>query len=222
MKTRALLTVYSALIIISETNCFYIQNTSFHERFERQAVILRKLQNLHEHDPRMSTQTTSWSEILADILVAELFSYEKLDINTKVDQKSGNTSEIPHKTGVLVKAVSNVLEIYKTYVFDKWRSDYNIRVNVTTHVDENKVEKHVREVNNNPNDDVEIIGPVYHGKLKNETLKDDGSQECEEGFTKDGDGKCIEIKHSKFVMAIPWQCPKGYRADWLGYCRESL
>ncbi|XP_045767491.1 uncharacterized protein LOC123868875 [Maniola jurtina] len=216
--------LYSALVIISETNCFYIENTSYHEDFERQAVILRKLQNLQERDSRNATQTTSWSEILADVLVKEIFSYKTVDVDKKFTNKPPEKS-----TSVLVKTVSHVLEMYKTYVFDKLRSDYsNIRVNIE-HTNEtigkNRIEKSVPEFTNtsNPKEDVELIEPKYHGKLKeNGTLGDDSVSDCGEGFKRDEDGNCAEAKHSKFILSIPRQCPIGYRRDWLGYCRESL
>ncbi|XP_034828532.1 uncharacterized protein [Maniola hyperantus] len=216
--------LYSALIFISETNCFYIENTSYREDFERQAVILRKLQNLHERDSRNATQTTSWSEILADVLVKELFSYKTVDDDKKLANK------LPEKsTSMLVKAVSHVLEMYKTYVFDKLRNDYSkTRVNIENSneiIGKNIIEKSVPEFSNasNPKEDVELIEPKYHGKLQeNGTLEDDGASDCGEGFKRDEDGNCVEAKHSKFILSIPRQCPIGYRRDWLGYCRESL
>ncbi|CAH2266885.1 uncharacterized protein LOC120626902 [Pararge aegeria] len=215
------LTLYCALIIISDTNCFYVQNTSDHKDFDRQAVILRKLQNLQERDSRNSTQTTTWSEILADVLVKEMFSYKKVDTIKHISKPPEET------TSFLVKAVSRVLEAYKIYVFDKMRSNYSeTKVNKGTDDTTSKIGiiKNETEAMSNPNDDVEIIEPKYHGKLQgNGSLEfPDSVSDCGDGLIRDEDGNCVEPKHSKFVLSVPWQCPIGYRPDWLGYCRVSL
>lgn len=44
---------------------------------------------------------------------------------------------------------------------------------------------------------------------------------CAEGFVKSDGGDCVK-NASRLILAIPNQCPLGYRKDWLGYCRKTF
>ncbi|CAH2085204.1 unnamed protein product [Euphydryas editha] len=218
------------IFIISETNSLYINDTSFHKDAEENRVLLRKLQNLQEHDSRNASQTPSWSEILADILVKRIFPFHKTNNETE------RLTAFEDEKNILVSCFSFVLKVYKRYLYDKLNHDRDTstdiintksKVNTSdTNSDSkpnNEIEVAYPEIIDNPNDDVEIIEPKYHGKLCDNCKGDNEieSSACEEGLIRDANGICVS-KSSKFILSIPSQCPIGYKRDWLGYCRITL
>lgn len=217
------------LFIISETNSLYINDNSFHKDVEEKRILLRKLQNLQEHDARNASQTPSWSEILADILVKRIFPFHK------TNNETARLTTFEDEKNVLVRSFSFVLKVYKKYLYDKLHHNHDtvtdtnntkIQVNNSDANTDNKqkdVEVIYPEIIDSLNDDVEIIEPKYHGKLCDNCKEDTDieSTDCKEGLIRDANGICIP-KSSKFILSIPFQCPIGYKRDWLGYCRQKL
>ncbi|XP_047531775.1 uncharacterized protein LOC125067302 [Vanessa atalanta] len=202
------------IFIINETKSFYVDNTSFHKDVERKMVLLRKLQNLQEYDSRNVAQTPSWNEILADVLVKRIFPFHKQNNETE------NITNVDDEKSIWVGCISFALKIYKNYLYDKLRYDGDTRNDAAVEIPES-----VNDTSDNPNDDVEILEPAYHGKLCDncdiKTEIESNIGDCGEGSVKDADGNCTS-KSSQFILSIPSQCPVGYRRDWLGYCRVLL
>ncbi|CAH0723512.1 unnamed protein product, partial [Brenthis ino] len=207
--------VLCVLLAISETNSHYITDTRLRIEGKYQSVLLRKLQNFQDYDPRNTTQAPNWSEILADVLVKRIFTFHKTSNETE-----HLTSVEDSETSVWVRSVSCILKLFKTYIYDR----------VLGYV-ESKVDKNVSKIKRNiterdPKEEVEIIEPKYHGKLcenctESSEIEADVS-DCGNGLKKDPNGNCVDPKSSKFILSIPSQCPTGYRRDWFGYCRATL
>lgn len=207
--------VLCVLLAISETNSNYITDTRLRNEGKDQSVLLRKLQNFQEYDPRNTTQAPNWSEILADVLVKRIFTF-----HTTSNETENLTSVEDSETSVWVRSVSCILKFFKTYIYDR------VLGYIETKVDKNvsKVKRNITE--SDPNDEIEIIEPKYHGKLcenctESVEIEADLS-DCGNGLKKDPNGNCVDPKSSKFILSIPSQCPTGYRRDWLGYCRATL
>ncbi|CAF4899403.1 unnamed protein product [Pieris macdunnoughi] len=159
----------------------------------------------------MENNTTSWSELFADFVTSNIKVFR---------QKTTENETIPDPTNNSVaKIFSSVFKIFKTYVYDPLKGrkvDVNIQADIHTNLQE---DKRVVKASSNPKEDVEVIEPRYHGKLKTDI---EGASLCLDGFIKDADGNCVEVKPSKFIVSVPKHCPIGYRSDWLGNCRQSF
>ncbi|KAJ0177985.1 hypothetical protein K1T71_006858 [Dendrolimus kikuchii] len=185
-----------------------------------QRTLLRKLQNFHE-----DTKPQTWNEILADVFVnrIKIFS-SKTDENKETDYN------------VLKHLFSQALVFYKKFVYDKIVFRDNVARDKTAifkpEIESNEVphgigiDRDKRTDIKNPGDpkkDIELIEPEYHGKISMDNTTEDpntNKNECPEGFVKNDSG-CVN-ENSKLILAVPGQCPDGYRRDRLGYCRMKF
>lgn len=171
-----------------------------------QRILLRKLQNFQRNDIA-NAETVTWNEILADVLVKNFNIFSKEDELHKNVKKPKNLA---------TKCVSDVLVIYKS-IYDRFKLSDSNQKDQPTNTNQT-TEK-------NPKEDVEIVETV----LKNVNCDDcdeieakesvDRDLKCPDGYEINKDGECEALATSKLVMAVPRQCPIGYRADRLGYCR---
>lgn len=210
-------------LVISETNSYYITGPKFSKDSEEQRVKIPEIQNFQDANPT-NARTQDWSEILAEVVVKRLFSFHR----TNNETENLTSIEAP-ETSIWVRSVSCVLKLFKTYIYDPMFSYVETKVNIHSENNNETVTKFKRNVTeNDPNNDVEIIEPKYHGKLCiEENCTESGEIEinesdCASGFEKDQNGNCVDARSSKFILSIPSQCPTGYRQDWLGYCRPTL
>lgn len=210
-----LIFIYVLIIFHKVESC--LSETTKNYKDLDNSILLRKLQNLQNQNQEENTRVITWSEMLAEVLVnhIKIFTFNNQDYNEVQNDPK------PVSQNIFTKMFSDVLEFYKRYVYDKWI--YKRHVNNVENSDTNK---HPVTDNKSLNDDVEIIEPVYHGKLcKNceEGLTTEiDLKNCPKGYIIDAKGNCADPKSSNFIFSIPFQCPNGYRRDWLGYCRISL
>ncbi|CAH3996052.1 unnamed protein product [Pieris brassicae] len=158
----------------------------------------------------MENNTTSWSTLFADFVTSNIKVFRQ-----KTTENETNT--VPTDNDV-AKIFSSIFKIFKTYVYDQLKGrkvDVNIQADINTDLQE---DKRLVKASSNPKEDVEIIEPQYHGKLKT----DIDASLCLDGFIKDANGNCVEVKPSKFIVSVPYHCPIGYRPDWLGKCRQRF
>lgn len=184
-----------------------------------QKTLLRKLQNFHE-----DTKPQTWSEILADVFVNRIKTFSpEIDENKEAKQN------------VLKNIFSQALVFYKKFIYDKFvfrdngvddKTDIlkpEIETNEVAHKSEIDVRDKRTDITNSgdPKRDIELIEPKYHGKLSvdnsTEDVNTENKEECPEGYIKSDSG-CVN-ENSKLILAVPGQCPDGYRRDRLGYCR---
>lgn len=199
--------LFSAVIILmGRTNNFVAANSKTNE----QRILLRKLQNFEQN---AEAEHLAWNDVLANVLVNKvtLFSSHNFDRET---QKDG-------AAGIVRKCLSEVLFLFKVYVYDKFKSDSNITIAgvqeiYNTH-NEKVPEQPKTMSERDPKSEVEIIEPKYHGRIEETTTE--SNLLCPEGYEAN-DGNCTATPSSKFIMYIPRQCPIGYRRDRLGYCRQ--
>ncbi|XP_022118016.2 uncharacterized protein LOC110995253 [Pieris rapae] len=159
----------------------------------------------------MENNVTSWSELFADFVTRNTNVFRQKTIEN-------DTNPIPTDNAV-AKIFSSVFKIFKTYVYDQLKGrkvNVNIQAEINTDLQEDKT---VVQTSSNPKEDVEVIEPQYHGKLKTDI---DGTSLCLDGFIKDANDNCVEVKPSKFIVSVPNHCPIGYRPDWLGKCRQRF
>lgn len=216
--------ILCVFLIISETNSYYISATKFHKDSEDQRVEISETQHFQDINPKNATEKPDWSEILAEAIVKRIFSFHKMNNETE-----NLTSIEAPETSIWVRSVSCVLKLFKTYIYDPMFSYVETKVNIHNiykNETDTKFKRNITE--NDPNNEVEIIEPKYHGKLcSGENCTESGEIEvnesaCASGFERDQNGKCVDAKSSKFILSIPSQCPTGYRRDWLGFCRPTL
>lgn len=204
--------VLSVILLITKANFVDTQ----------QKILLRKLQNFQQNDS--NPKTVTWNEILADVLV-----------------NKGNNLEISgdHNQNIWTKCMSQMLLVYKTYIYDNIKyfnretsdSPTNAEpTNATPDPTDSPTEKpNDTKASVDPKTEVEIIEPEYHGrvqeisteghKILEGSIRDTKATECPEGFVEDEEGQCVKTKSSQFILAIPRQCPTGYRRDRMGFCR---
>lgn len=190
------------------------------------------LRNLQSYQPKES-KPLMWNEVLADVLVNKIriFSFKKQ--NKENDTLKENLLT-PEKSA-LTNFISQVFFVYKKFVYDVFvespktaPNDKNSieAVHLNPDIEERKAdsdemyEENGVTFSNGPKGEVELVEPRYHGKqvLGNETEEsiEQGVKVCPEG-TVNVEGTCIN--NSRLIMAVPSQCPIGYRRDRLGYCR---
>ncbi|XP_030035461.2 uncharacterized protein LOC115451314 [Manduca sexta] len=218
----------AAIIFMGETEPYVVED-SVALATNEQWTLLRKLQNFNE--PRDEDKPLTWNEILADVLVnrIKIFSFKQLN------------GTIEEKKSPLTNFMGQMLFIYKRFIYDRFsysidKADANTAnateifkeaKNVTNEERDVEIPNHyndtiVNHTNNStgPKDEVEIIEPKYHGKLSvSEEVADLNKEvvECPEGFVM-LDKVCVNEK-SRLILAVPNQCPIGYKRDRLGYCR---
>lgn len=207
-----------------------------------QKVLLRKLQS----EPQ-EIKPLMWNEVLADVLVNKIriFSFNK-QTNSQAPAEAIKEDKTPEISAV-TNFVSEIFFVYKKFVYDyfaksKIASDGNSAQdedNLITTIDiqNDRPDKETREADDQleitptsgPKGEVELVEPRYHGLqvLGNGTGESSGEESddnegesvdgCPEGTVKVDDNKCVNS--SRLILAIPRQCPIGYRLDRTGYCR---
>lgn len=219
-------------IIISAFLCVAANNVVFTEELKSsketkvlKRVFLRKVLSYEEPNTN-STKPVPWNKLLANVLVNRI---KILSFTQSKQATDDNVETAPVKETFLTKCFSEVLTIYKTYIYDKfWYRTDDVNtiptpasvappIGVDTHSDD-------------PNNEVEIVEPAYHGKsiciegLCSKTIEEEGSQDtegakndCPEGEMRNADGICAKL--DRFILAVPSHCPYGYKKDRLGWCR---
>lgn len=182
-------TLLLLFILMKSTDNFVIEK----ENNAEQKLLLRKLLSLQQNNS--TEKSTVWNEILANVLVSKIKAIFKKE-----------TEYLEDKPDVVTEFFGNVIGLFKRSYWDK--------VDKRHAVDE--IQTNDRPTGD-PKDDVEEIEPKYHGRMENGTDFDVSA--CPEGAVSDGKGNCVDAKNLKFILAIPYQCPVGYRRDRLGYCR---
>lgn len=208
--------IVGIIILLGETECF-IEDTTNIKILEEQRTLLRKLQNFQ--DPNHEKPLT-WNEILADVLVNKIriFSFNEInenEINEDYDRNIKSSS-------ILTTFFSQVMLFYKNCVYDKFMKTVVVTV-VTDPFDPSTTEEVYTVISPDeidPEGDVELIEPKYHGKIRDAEASDeeDAIKECPEGSVKNKFGNCVK-EHSRLLISVPSQCPRGYRLDRLGNCR---
>lgn len=197
----------------------FIKDSSGIKIFDEQRTLLRKLQNFQ--DPKSEAKALTWNEMLADVLVnrMKIFSSSKVDENDIIKEYN----EASKTKKILTNYFSEVLLLYKNCIYDKWRTryeepDYHY-TDTTQEPDATGASDSTPSDIDGPKSEIEIIEPLYHGKLQEIDSKElDEKVKCPEGTVVDEKGNCIE-EISKLLISIPSQCPSGYRPDRLGNCR---
>lgn len=187
-------TLLLLIILMEGTDNFVIEKREDHNA--EQKLLLRKLLSLQQNNS--TEKSTVWNEILANVLVNKIKALFK---------KQPEYSYLEDKPDVVTEFFGNVIGLFKRSYWDK--------VDKRHAVDEIQTND---KPTGDPKDEVEEIDPKYHGRIENGTDFDTTSV-CPEGSVSDGKGNCVDTKNLKFIMAIPYQCPVGYRRDRLGYCR---
>lgn len=222
------------IIVTGGTDGFHENARTSHKQQTGQRILLRKLQTFQRADPKEKTAT--WNQILADALVnrIKIFSFNKAtenELRNPVDTESN----------FLTNCISQMMHLYKRFFYDRKRIDNTTELNKEKEA-QNNANKEIVETETDfvdPKDEVEVVEPRYHGKLcvncdkntENETVgngtdtveiakKAPTVTDCPDGLVA-SEGGCTDAK-SKFILSIPYQCPTGYRRDWLGYCRPLL
>ncbi|XP_028173196.1 uncharacterized protein LOC114362127 [Ostrinia furnacalis] len=201
-KKMNLVCLFGILFIAAETSGF--AEASQRKGELRQRILLRKLQSFQRNDAT-NPESVTWNEILADALVTKL----------NVFSRDKNIDVAPPKKNVATVCLSEILTFFKS-VYDNFKQKPS---------DHNAV---VTQIESKPKEEVEVIHPTFKMKRCEDCTDGDGVVssmvpvlECPTGFVLDKDGKCITAP-SKLIMAIPNQCPNGYRRDRLGYCRLAF
>lgn len=213
-KKMKFIYIVGIIILFGETECFIEDTTSF-KILEEQRTLLRKLQNFQ--DPNHEKPLT-WNEILADVLVNKIriFSFNEInenEINEDYDRNIKTSS-------IITTCFSQVMLFYKNCIHDKFVTkvvepdpfDSSTTEEVYTIINPDEID---------PEGDVELIEPKYHGKIRDDEANDEEvaiKVECPEGAVKNKFGNCVK-EHSRLLISIPSQCPRGYRLDRLGNCR---
>ncbi|CAG9787039.1 unnamed protein product [Diatraea saccharalis] len=161
-----------------------------------QRILLRKLQNF-QNTPRNDGKSVTWNEFLADVLVKKIFHFNSSEEPLDADKSNSN---------ILKESVSQILAAYK-FVYDKFREDDVDNLKGT----------------HDPKDDVEVIQPRNGVESCDDCVavkasKDTGNP-CVSGQIKNENGDCVDSTPVKLILSVPNQCPIGYRADRLGFCR---
>ncbi|CAG4964387.1 unnamed protein product [Colias eurytheme] len=203
-------TISICLLLIIGTNCYDIANTD-----KKDNILLRKLQGFIDE---RENQTVSWSELLANIVVNKITVTFHKSANNETDNFA-----VTHNR--FTNLISNVFKFFKSNVYDKIKG-YSDQNNVVNDIDTAlQGDKRIIKSSDDPNNDVEVFEPKYHGKLCencNETTEIEVTNDCPEGYSKDENGDCVKMQISKFIVSVPNQCPIGYRPDWRGYCRKVM
>lgn len=186
--------LFGILLIATETNGF--AEASQRKGELQQRILLRKLRSFQRND-ETNTESVTWNEILADVLV------------TKLNIFSSNNHVVKSNKNVATTFLSEILVVYKK-IYDKYYTQKPINHNV------------INIIEAKPEEEVEVM----HPDLKKESCENcdpvvEKDVECAEGFVLDKDGDCVPAP-SKLILAVPNQCPRGYRADRLGFCRISF
>lgn len=209
--------IVGVIILMAETECF-IQDTTSIKILEEQRTLLRKLQNFQ--DPKDEKPLT-WNEMLADVLVnrIKIFSFNKVNENEIIEDSK------PSKATNFVRSYfSEVMLLFKNCIYDKFVTKYEEPGYVEEDLGTDAPEVFVTDAIDSLNDDVELIEPKYHGKqivVEPEGAEDKALVGCPEGTEKDDKGNCVKA-HSRLLIAVPSQCPMGYRRDRLGFCRAMF
>ncbi|CAH0399286.1 unnamed protein product [Chilo suppressalis] len=162
-----------------------------------QWTLLRKLQSF-QNAPKDDAKSVTWNDILAEELIKKIgiYPFDSSEESLKKKIAEGN---------FLKESLSQMLVIYKI-VYDKFVT--NEVANYKT-IDNRKEEVEVIEAGREK-ESCEGCGDVEAGgNLGSPCIK---GQKTNEG------GACDE-KQAKLILAVPKQCPIGYKADRLGYCR---
>ncbi|XP_041989281.1 uncharacterized protein LOC121740615 [Aricia agestis] len=191
------------------------------------SVLLQKLHHLQKRSEPEIVQIPTWSEMLADVIVnrIKIFSFHKSDEQNAAAEYVGEAETQP---GIIKRIVSEVLNVFKTYIYDPWYRIYNNNAEVENLQDpveltgDKDPNEEVEVLEPNPNKDVEIIEPKYHGKLCNNNCTEPRASRCPAGQEMDEKGDCVDPKASKFIFNIPYHCPLGYRRDMFGICRLTI
>lgn len=231
-------TIFAFVIVLtSGTQTFVIEESTTLKTTTEQRTLLKKLQNSPQS--KNETKPLMWNEILADVLVnkVKIFSLKRDNITT-VNEETQHSA--------LTKWFGTVLIFYKHLIYDKFvytpkeRNVLNIHElsetedevkndgESDTNLQDEEAIHHLKDTlvndkmnSTNPKADIEIIEPKYHGKLTDGDTErpedEDKAIVCPEGYVKSDRG-CLDA-NSRLVLAIPNQCPNGYRLDRLGYCR---
>ncbi|CAG9579569.1 unnamed protein product [Danaus chrysippus] len=210
------ITLFCFIIVFVDINCLYVDTRQ--KDIKKRSILLRKLQSL-DYNSQNSSQIQTWSETLADAFVNRIFAF-----TTRSNEGENNSNDGTFKKNLFVKPFTILLEWYKVNIYDKYIKNITIRNSANNLLLPNKT----IESSKNPKSDVEIIEPAYRGKMcdncKSETdeIEVKRNNHCEDGLEMDENGNCVDKKVSKFILAIPYHCPIGYRRDSHGYCRITL
>ncbi|CAH0583267.1 unnamed protein product [Chrysodeixis includens] len=205
--------IVGIIILLGETECF-IEDTTSIKILEEQRTLLRKLQNFQ--DPNHEKPLT-WNEILADVLVNKIriFSFNEINENEIKEDYDRNMET----SSILTVCFSQVMLFYKKCIYDPF-----MRKVVEPDPSDSSTTEEVYTVMISPGEldpegDVELIEPKYHGKKRDV----EGNEEvdaikagCPDGAEKNQFGNCV---NSRLLISVPSQCPRGYRLDRLGNCR---
>ncbi|XP_059058642.1 uncharacterized protein LOC131852061 [Achroia grisella] len=213
-------TCYVLIIFMSGINNRYIGETTPIKKIEEDNVVLRKLLQSVQTDVKEDSK--AWNDVLAKVFVDSIKSV--FSSNNESREKITDSSE----NGYFTKWISKSLLFFKNIFYGTSTTNDVKPTNPTkptTQLEtlgENYNRADSKEVTDtdviNTNDDVEVFEPKYHGKRCagcNET----SDSNCPEGLVKDNNGECVLKVDEKLIIAIPGQCPKGYRRDKLNYCR---
>lgn len=171
-------------------------------RSNEQRILLRKLQNVES-----KTKPVTWNEVLAGVVVDSVKGIS----SEKVKQEPISNETYEKKEDFLLNFFSNTLFLFKKYFYDKF-----IETHDSPPIRNPEIWTGDTDFALDPGKDVEVFEPKYHGKTSaaNSTEESD----CPNGSFKNADGRCVAL----LMIAIPNQCPRGYRRDRLGYCRLSF
>lgn len=157
-------------------------------KYEKDSVLLRKLLQLDKNTTE-DEKTVSWHYTLADFFVNKLKHLSAMKSDSYYETDNTETTKI---NKVLTKCLSDVLSLYKKFVYDKiWNKNrkafdennkdyapttetsvpdvelYNSSKQDNIPTTEVSMREPETELSNssNPKDEVEIIEPKYHGKI---------------------------------------------------------
>ncbi|KAJ2947644.1 hypothetical protein O0L34_g17447 [Tuta absoluta] len=201
-----------------------VDNFKIYNDDKTQKVLLRKLQNFQQNE----TLTVTWNEILADVLVKKI---TRIEVNT--DTNNGN---------ILSKCFSEVLWMFKTYVYDKfWKP--TVQYDTTTQtpstttfatIDDNVLVPQVPPTINtnqvtddptyNPKSEVELIEPRYHGKIEEVKPSTSATEDNTETPTNVPRDTPELTKPNPIVSTeeISNKCPEGSIKDKDGNCVDPV
>lgn len=211
------ITLFCFVIVFVDISCLYVNTRP--KDVKRRNILLRKLQSL-DYNLQNSSQTQTWSETLADAFVNRIFTF-----NARSNEGGNNSNDGTYKRNLFVKPFTILIEWYKANIYDKYIKNITIRNSVNNFT---LLQNKTIDFSDNPKSDVEIIEPAYRGKMCDncrdapDDIEVKTDNQCENGLEMDDSGNCVDKKVSKFILAIPYQCPIGYRRDSHGYCRITL
>ncbi|XP_028044097.1 uncharacterized protein LOC114253426 [Bombyx mandarina] len=209
--------VFIAITFMKYSKCYVIEDSG---KVDGQKQLLRKLEILQEPKNEIST-----SQIEKPIGVPE-------NGTSTTQQKQENETVLREdkEKSCLTLFFDQVAKIFKHLFYGDADKPSNSRIEllesdfaVTNDSGTSREISNHHDIFTNrfdltdPNAEVEIFEPRYHGRLKEETKE---ALKCPEGYIMTPNG--CTVRNSKMIISVPNQCPIGYRQDWLGFCRKIM